>query len=175
MTSLVVNMIAGPGSGKSSLAAGVFAALKFRGVQAELVTEYVKEKVWEEHWKVLEHQIYIFGKQLYRMARLVGKVDVIVTDCPLILQLYYSNDPLLHALVLQEHHKFSNVNYYIERIKPYVESGRMQKEHEAKAIDKVLKQILKEHKVPFTNLLGQESSIDIIASDVIWHLKKLAR
>ena len=44
---LVVNFFAGPGAGKSSMAAGLFAELKFRGVNCELATEYAKDKVWE--------------------------------------------------------------------------------------------------------------------------------
>ena len=77
---LVVNFCAGPGAGKSILCAATFAALKWRGVSAEMALEYAKDKVWEETETVFKNQLYIFGKQQYRMHRLDGKVDVIVTD-----------------------------------------------------------------------------------------------
>ena len=46
---IVVNLIAAPGSGKSTIAAGVFEELKWEGVNAELITEFAKDKVWEEN------------------------------------------------------------------------------------------------------------------------------
>lgn len=44
MTS-VINLIGGPGSGKSTTAAGLFFRMKSMGVRCELVTEYAKELV----------------------------------------------------------------------------------------------------------------------------------
>ncbi len=45
---LVINMFAGPGAGKSTLAAGTFFRLKCLGVNAEIAPEYAKDLVWEE-------------------------------------------------------------------------------------------------------------------------------
>ena len=45
---LVVNLFAGPGTGKSTAAAQIFQALKWQRFSCELVTEFAKEKVWEE-------------------------------------------------------------------------------------------------------------------------------
>lgn len=44
---LVVNPFGIPGAGKSAGAAYVFSKLKMKGVNAELVTEYAKDMVWE--------------------------------------------------------------------------------------------------------------------------------
>lgn len=41
---LVINLFGAPGAGKSTGAAIVFAELKKRGVNAELVTEFTKDK-----------------------------------------------------------------------------------------------------------------------------------
>ena len=59
------------------------------GVNAELVTEFAKDKVWEESKAVFQNQQYIFGKQYFRLTRLEGKVDVVVTDSPILLSAYY--------------------------------------------------------------------------------------
>lgn len=46
---LIVNLFGAPGAGKSTLAAYVFAKLKMAGVNAELVTEFAKDKTWENN------------------------------------------------------------------------------------------------------------------------------
>lgn len=52
---LVVNLFGEPGAGKSTGAAYVFAMLKMAGVDAELVTEYAKDKVWESNTEVFKN------------------------------------------------------------------------------------------------------------------------
>jgi len=42
MKTKVINLFAGPGAGKSTTAAGLFAEMKRANVDVELVTEYVK-------------------------------------------------------------------------------------------------------------------------------------
>ena len=44
---LVVNLFGVPGAGKSTGAAHIFSCIKMAGVNAELITEYAKDKVWE--------------------------------------------------------------------------------------------------------------------------------
>ena len=45
---LVVNLFGAPGAGKSTGAAYIFSKLKMSGINVELVTEFAKDKVWEE-------------------------------------------------------------------------------------------------------------------------------
>lgn len=93
---LVVNLFGAPGAGKSTGAAYVFSQLKAAGINAELVTEFAKDKVWEETKAVFDNQAYIFGKQYFRISRLEGKVDVVITDSPILLSAFYNkNDHVL--------------------------------------------------------------------------------
>jgi Ni2+-binding GTPase involved in maturation of urease and hydrogenase len=92
---IVINLFGPPGSGKSTGAAEVFAALKKLGVNAELVTEFAKDKAWEHNLKAVNNQAYVFGKQCYRMSRCADEVDVIITDSPLFLSIIYNKDPRL--------------------------------------------------------------------------------
>ena len=53
---LIVNLYGGPGSGKSTGAAYIFSMLKMVGVDAEYVTEFAKDKVWEGNQEVFKCQ-----------------------------------------------------------------------------------------------------------------------
>lgn len=92
---LVVNLFGAPGAGKSTGAAYIFSKLKMAGVNAELVTEFAKDKVWEESKAVFQNQAYIFGKQYFRISRVQDKVDVVITDSPILLSSFYANDEVL--------------------------------------------------------------------------------
>ncbi|WFU52299.1 AAA family ATPase [Bradyrhizobium pachyrhizi] len=140
--SFVINLIGGPGAGKSTTAAGVFFLLKLLNVRCELVTEFAKELTYDENWSDLKRQLYVTAEQERRQRRLVGKVDFIVTDSPLLLGVaYVSEERERHAVEQSARSLFdsyNNLNFIIERVKPYQPYGRKQTEEEARAIDKRL-------------------------------------
>ena len=173
---LVINLFGGPGSGKSTTCAGIFERLKLKGINCEMATEYAKDKVWEESYKTLDDQIYIFGKQLHRINRLLGKVDVIITDSPLINSIVYDkeNNPTFKSLVLNQHNRLNNLNYYIVRDEHYEEKGRIQTKDEAEGLDNKIKKILLNNNinyiiVPKKTLMTDKGDY-IYASDVISEL-----
>ena len=56
------NLFGSPGSGKSTMAALVFSRLKMLNINCELVTEFAKDKVWENNNTALANQLYVFAK-----------------------------------------------------------------------------------------------------------------
>ena len=171
---VIINLISGPGVGKSTIAAGVFYKLKSMGINAELATEYAKDKVWEDSIAVLENQIYIFGKQHHRLFRLCGKVDVIVTDSPILLSIVYdkSKNEVFKELVLQEFKKFNSMTYFLNRVKPYMKKGRTQTQEEAMEVDAEVKGVLDSCSVPYSVLDGNEQSVDIIVDQALKAINK---
>lgn len=157
----VLNFFGGPGSGKSTMAAAVFAELKCEGITCELVQEYAKDKVWENSYFTLENQIYVFGKQLHRMYRIFGKVDVIITDSPLLMSIHYGTKEtyIFKALVLEQHHKVPNLNIFLERGHKYEQVGRIQNEEEAKVMDRQMKEMLISNHIEHINLPANRESI----------------
>jgi len=145
---LVVNFFGGPGTGKSTVMAHCFAELKWLGIDCEMATECAKDKVWEGLGHILkDNQFYISGKQFYKINRLNGKVDVILTDSPLLLGLYYGRkEPKeFHDLLVKLFNKFNNLNIFLEREKDFNSNGRLQNEEQAKEIDKELHKIVNVH------------------------------
>lgn len=155
---LVVNLFAGPGAGKSTTAAHTFALLKQEGINCELVGEYAKDRVWDNHLDCLSDQIYIFGKQYHRMHRLLNKVDVIVTDAPILLGVYYGSHmpDSFKRLVVDVHNEMNNLNVWVNRTKKYQEIGRLQTEKEALDVDSGMKQMLEVFGVNYFSISGNE-------------------
>ena len=161
---IVINLFAGPGVGKSTTAARVFAELKLHGINCEMALEFAKDKVWEESFRTMDDQIYIFGKQFHRIWRLKDKVDVIICDSPLPISIVYDkeNSKAFHELIMEQFNKFNNLNFYLKRSAVYQESGRVQTEEEAKKIDKVVEGVLIDYKIPFATL-----DIDNAAKNIV--------
>ena len=66
---------------------------KWHGIDCEYVSEYAKDRVWQGDQFVLQHcQLYVTGKQCLKIARLIGKVDVIVTDSPIAIGAMYTDE-----------------------------------------------------------------------------------
>ena len=163
---IIVNLFGGPGSGKSTTAAGLFHKLKINGINCELVTEFAKHITWKEDYNTLKNQIYVFAKQHDRMFHLKGKVDVIITDSPIIMGLSYCNwDIIPHSFeqfVVDEFNNPNavNINYFINRVKKYNPSGRSQTEEEAKEKDMQIKSLLNKYDVSFDTIDGDEQAVD---------------
>lgn len=171
---IVVNFTGGPGCGKSTMATHLFAELKWSGINCEYVSEYCKDKVWEESYKVLDSQIYVFGKQYHKLKRLEDKVDVIITDAPLIHSIIYNKEDgeTFNELVLQTFNSFNNINYYIERKKPYNPKGRTQTLEQSKGIDGDIKTILDNHNVEYTIVPGVREQVIELRDEILNILKK---
>lgn len=167
----VVSMFGAPGAGKSTLSAYVFAKLKMMGVNCELVSEFAKDKVWENNNEALSNQIYIFAKQYYRISRCADKVDVIVTDSPLFLSPFYNKDPDIDAplkeLAFKIANKYNNLNYFIRRVKKYNPIGRLQTEAESNEYGIRIKDMLKGFNINYREIDGDLMSADIVVQDVI--------
>lgn len=142
---LVINLFGGPGTGKSTNAAEIFALLKREGINCELVREYAKDKVWEGHPNLLKDQIYVFAKQNRKLHTVADKVDIVITDSPLLLSVIYGQEysKTFHDLVYEQFEKYNNLNIFLIRTKNYNPSGRLQTLEEAKEIDWQIKTLLK--------------------------------
>jgi nicotinamide riboside kinase len=173
MTTKVVNLFGGPGTGKSTSAAHLFAELKMSGVNCEYVQEYAKDKAWElgkSHTgipKVFQAQEYIFGKQHFRFRRCAQEVDMIIADCPLVLGLVYIPEdfelPSLRNCIREAFGMYDNLNIFLERTKDYNPAGRFQTEDEAKVLDKTIRDMLDRENIPYHHVkAGRDATAQIL-------------
>jgi nicotinamide riboside kinase len=154
MDTLVINLFGGPGTGKSTLSATLFAHLKMAGIDVEFAPEYVKDLVWEESFKKIENQVYIFGKQHNRLYRLQNKVKVIITDSPLLNSIVYytGNNPFFKDMVMWEYKQMNNLSFFLERSFEYNPNGRMQTLDGAKLVDETYQKLLTDYNVEYTSI-----------------------
>ena len=151
MNTLVCNIYSGPGCGKSTLAAEVFAELKKQGQSVELVHEFAKKWAWLDHpIKGWADNFYVFSKQLRSEAILYGKVEYIVTDSPLGLapayeKLYTPENTLLwdtYTRVREMQAKegtVENLNFHLMRQFDYKSEGRYENEEFALKADQIIR------------------------------------
>ena len=156
---IVLNLYAGSGAGKSCLASEIFVELKKQGESIELVNEYVKSWAWEgRDNRGLENNIYIFAKQLRRESILYGKVDLVVTDCPLGLCPAYEAFHCPGQTVLWDLFKATraqqvkegrvkHLDFHLMRQHAFKQEGRYETEEEARRVDQLIRQMIPAHPV----------------------------
>lgn len=160
---IIINLFGAPSAGKSTCAAFLFYKMKLAGVNCEYISEFAKDKVWEENTAVFKDQNYIFGKQSFKLSRCADKVDLIITDSPLLLSGFYSDDNCREereALVLKTFNEYNNLNYFINRTKDYNSAGRHQTEVESDSISLSLKEFLHYNDISFKEYNGDKPGYD---------------
>ena len=173
---LVVNFFGPPGCGKSTTAAALFSYLKMSDVNCELVTEYAKDEVWNESKHTLSYQPYVFGQQAWRIERLRNKVDVVVTDSPIVLSTIYASPETpqcFHDYVIWEHNRTESLNFFLKRVKKFNPVGRHHSEAESDALSDVITEKLKSAGIVFHEVLTGDGTAPVKAFGVV--MQRLAK
>lgn len=173
---LIVNLIGGQGSGKSTIMANLFAWLKWNNIDCEMCSEFAKELVWENRFDTFKDEMYIFAKQNHRLFRCNGQVDVIITDRPLIMSItynrFYGNNKNVtwnnayEEIIKETFNRYNNFNIYLNRVKQYNPNGRNESEKDARKFDKLFKDCLNDFGIEYSVYNGEEESIEIIGKQI---------
>jgi len=146
-------LFGGPGSGKSTCAAYVYARLKEMKYNVEQVQEYVKSWAYQNIAVSSFDQVYLLAKQI-RMEDLVLRngVEIVVTDSPVGMATCYAQNygfekwKLLVELAQAFEEKYPSLNIFLDRRdNPYEAHGRYQTLEEAIEMDNVILNYLKEN------------------------------
>lgn len=161
----VINLMGGPGCGKSATAYFLAGYMKVRGMKVEYVPEYAKGCVWDNMWDedggVFTEQDFITANQHRLIRRLVNHdIDYVILDTSLLLGLIYAPSwyPASYkTFLLDLYHSYNNVVVYLDRGSiPYVEDGRNQSAEQAKEKDNESLHVLDEYGIPYHYLIQDE-------------------
>ena len=176
LNTIVINLFGEPSAGKSTAAMDITARLKRKGINAEYVSEFAKDKVCENNNEVFKHQEYLFGKQSFKMGRVKDKVEVIVVDSPLILCVVYSNDKTLgedfNRTVLNVFNSYNNKNYLLTRKHTYENEGRFQNEAESLEVRSQIIHALDDMDIPYDFATSSEEDCEMIADMIMKEIKE---
>lgn len=163
----VINLFGGPGTGKSTTAAGLFNRMKIMGLNVELTTEYAKDMVWEGRDNVLSDQLYILAKQHRKLHRLKDKVDWVIMDSPIILGLMYKPEDYYQCfepLVMEMWNSYDNVSFLLERSFDYQPIGRLGDEDNAKKLDHHIQSFLDRKAIDYHTVGINEFNEDVVSN-----------
>lgn len=154
---VILGFYGGPGIGKSAAAWTAAAWLKRNGASVELANEFVKKWAWQGREVRPLDELYILGEQVREEADLIGKVDFIVTEKPVVLDLAYSRlyQPSCITRAVEETiaahyahvaslgHRHINV-LFRRAVEGYDTRGRFENRRQAQLVDLVAEQALGE-------------------------------
>lgn len=172
---LEVVLYGGPGVGKSTFRAEVFAALKKRGRNVEDVPEVAKDYTWEEATGKLEFQPLMMAKQMWKMRRLHNKVDALITDTSTLYSLIYGGPKegvteAYRDYILDDYNRRNTLNFLLVRNPniPYQTEGRNQSSlEEAKAFDGKVYTLLRNNSIPFTEVAaGSDGAVEEVCDHI---------
>lgn len=175
----VISLWAGPGAGKSTAAAALFARMKRLRFDVELVTEYAKDLTYEKSFAKLSNQLHVLAEQNFRLARLEGQTEYAITDSPLPFSLIYhcnqDDKGWLAPLVAKLWNDYENYPFLLKRtLAPYVEHGRNQTLDEAKLLDLRIAELAVEYGVRHTLNPDSNDIEDYVIREINWKRRAIA-
>jgi len=162
----IINLFAGPGAGKSTTASKLFASFKDHAEQCELVTEFAKDLAYSNP-EALKCPSYVWGVQTWRIQRLIGKVDYIITDCPTLLCAAYTDNIILRRAIHGDFQARSsdNINFFLNRTKPFATYGRVHDEEQSKKLDDDIRNMLGDYE--FQETTGDNDGVKFIMEYIL--------
>jgi hypothetical protein len=173
----IINIIGGPGIGKTTISALVFSLLKIKREKIEYVQEFAKNLVWRGDFESLNNQYLVSKLDFLQIFEEVSKsVDYIITDGSLLHGLYYnrynpdntSNTCKTESKILECYNQFINLNIFLKRNKDieYQTFGRLQTKEEAEVIDNGILEILDEFHIKYT-VIDMDTDYQKTADEIV--------
>lgn len=168
---IIINLFAGPGSGKSTAAAGLFNYFKKKGYNCELAPEVAKDLTYSKS-RAINNQFFVSASQYQEIFKVldywdnIGKKGIIIMDSPIIIGLAFyefstgvfdkSLKDMVFSKFLPELNKdfiFKNINIFLDNTNiSYNPVGRNETELESKDINFMIKNLLKNNEIHYKKI-----------------------
>lgn len=153
----VINLYAGPGSGKSTTSRALSALFGGNGISSIAPIEIPKLHVWEKSFHDLSDQLKIFANQKYSQDLCFEKYKVSVVDSPLLMQWVYmeqnkaNNTEELKNIILNafKEREKNCISFFLKREHKYSNYGRVHNEHQSNELNNKIINVLIQNNVHF--------------------------
>jgi len=157
----IINIVAAPCAGKSTLACKLFYELKKSHRNVEYVNEFAKTLIWEDRLEEINDQFYISRNQYNILKSVHGKVEHVICDSPLFMSLFYnsfnenniSNVEKTEKYILEKMKIFAKDSMYIfikrDETLPYTVSGRIHDLEQSRVIEHEMIKLLDKHNIEY--------------------------
>lgn len=172
-----INFFGGPSAGKSTTASGLFYEMKRHWIECEYIQEYAKELIWSDHHQMLSHQNYILAEQEYRLNRLNKKIDVAISDAPLLFSSFYAPSDYpdaFHDLVFHFFNTYDNINIFVKRSHDYSLLGRIQNATEGDYVAGEMENFLQKNGVAYWSMTASDASPKRLLKWLIYEQKLIS-
>ena len=175
----VVNCFAGAGAGKTTVALLTAGAMKQAGADCEYVDEWHKMSVWLNHGNVLEHPEMMLANQHQKQWALEGKVDIIISDCPLLLFAPYARKFIpnyphdeFEELSMRINDKYENYNIWINRDPTiFKQHGRVQTLEQSIEMDQKIRAFVESKATIDYVVDNTRESVELLVTTLLKDLK----
>jgi len=168
---IIINLFAGPGSGKSTVAAGLFNYFKKNGYNCELAPEVAKDLTYSRS-RAINNQFFISASQYQEIFKVIdywdsiGEKGILIMDSPIIIGLAFyefntgifdkSLKDIVFSKFLPELNKdfiFKNINIFLDNSNiSYNPVGRNETKLESSNINFMIKNLLKNNKISYKKI-----------------------
>lgn len=166
----VVNIYGSSGSGKSTIATGVYSKLKAKRISVGLATEFLMELVLDQSFATSDIP-YVIGCQWHRLVQ-NRKYAFCITDSPLpelgIIHKGIPEEFLDFACLLDSKHP--TINWVLKRRFPlWHPSGRPMDrlEDDRRNMDEKIVKLLQDRNIPYREIESNNNAIEVIIEDII--------
>ena len=173
--SKIINLFAGPGVGKTSIASGLLYQLKKRHISCDAPYEFPKVLAWDENHSAIKDQLYVIANQHRGIVKSWGKVDYIILDSPILLSLiyktYYKGNEYPSTLytesfdkmVLDIHRQYDNTNILLKRGNGiHNETERYQNLEQSIELDRRIKEMMDINELPYIEIEVNDDTVNNI-------------
>lgn len=164
----IINLFGGPGTGKSSIAAGLVHALKKQHISCDAPYEFPKILAWDNNKEAIKDQLYVLANQHRGIVKSYGKVKYILVDSPIMLSIVYKDyysagaaeypsflyGALFDEFIVSLHNFYDSINIVLQRSEEtdHNEQERYHNLTESIELDKTIRATLTKWGISYTEI-----------------------